>query len=261
MAMFSSSEPHLYIRLVHRGGDGAAASTTSITPPVSTPATATASSRAVTSSSTPGGRGSSRQVQQQQRDDVNDPTVFTKPDKGPKCGSNSSSSSSYSSTIPAGDKLLGEAFVNIVDLTTARAKALDDWFPLSEGGAVRLVVEYDVLEPPPAIGESVRLIGFGAAEDLWPLPLKDEMVVEQYVDANMDRLMVSYITSEGWKCMAEVHRFHVLSAGRHETVVHEYQDKALDLALALQEMPAAQAVGDVLDKLCDGAPAMEVMNE
>ncbi|GAB5033304.1 Hypothetical protein NocV09_01300450 [Nannochloropsis oceanica] len=260
MTMFSSSEPHLYIRLVHRSGEGAAVSTPSVTPTVGTSAPAASSSRGATSSFPPGGRGSSRQVQQQhqRRDAVKDPTVFTKPGKGPK---RSSSSSSHSSSIPAGDKLLGEAFVNIVDLTTARAKTLDEWFPLSEGGAVRLAVEYDVLEPPPAIGETVRLIGFGAAEDLWPLPLKDEMVVEQYVDANMDRLMVSYITSEGWKCMAEVHRFHVLSAGRHKTVVHEYQNKALDLALALQEMPAAQAVGDVLDKLCDGAPAMDVMNE
>ena len=35
-------------------------------------------------------------------------------------------------------------------------------------------------------------------------------------DANRDRLLVAYDTSEGWRCRAEVHRFHVISAGRHQ---------------------------------------------
>lgn len=52
--------------------------------------------------------------------------------------------------------MLGEAFVNVVDLTTARRKALDGWFNLSNGGAVKLTVEYDVLDPVPQPGEMVR---------------------------------------------------------------------------------------------------------
>jgi hypothetical protein len=52
--------------------------------------------------------------------------------------------------------VLGEAFVNVVDLTTARRKALDGWFNLSNGGAVKLTVEYDVLDPVPQPGEMVR---------------------------------------------------------------------------------------------------------
>jgi hypothetical protein len=75
------------------------------------------------------------------------------------------------------------------------------------------------------------------------------MLVEKYVDANRDRLLVSYMTSEGWKCKAEVHRFHVLSAGRHQTLVDEYQDRFLDAAINFMETPAMHAVGDVLDKV------------
>lgn len=83
--------------------------------------------------------------------------------------------------VPEGDKVLGETFVNIVDLATARRKAIDGWFNLSpEGGAVKLTVEYDVLDPVPAVGEAVRLLGFGASSDLWPLPLREEFKVEGY---------------------------------------------------------------------------------
>ena len=38
-----------------------------------------------------------------------------------------------------------------------------------------------MIEPPPQPGEVVRLLGFGSASDLWPLPLRQEMVVERYV--------------------------------------------------------------------------------
>jgi hypothetical protein len=57
-----------------------------------------------------------------------------------------------SGQVPPGDKLLGETFVNIVDLTTARVRTIDGWFPLSEGGSIRLAVEYDVLDPSPKPG-------------------------------------------------------------------------------------------------------------
>lgn len=60
---------------------------------------------------------------------------------------------------------------------------------------MRLVVEYDVIEPPPQPGEVVRLLGFGSASDLWPLPLRQEMVVERYVVrgavADLDGRMVA----------------------------------------------------------------------
>ncbi len=38
-----------------------------------------------------------------------------------------------------------------------------------------------MIEPAPQPGEVVRLLGFGAASGLWPLPLRQEMVVERYV--------------------------------------------------------------------------------
>lgn len=42
-------------------------------------------------------------------------------------------------------------------------------------------------------------------------------------DEHKERLLVSYRTSEGWKCTAELHRFHVISAGRHRSILDEYQ--------------------------------------
>jgi len=149
--------------------------------------------------------------------------------------------------IPPGDKLLGEAFVNVVDLTTARVKSIDGWFPLSEGGSIKLAVEYDIIDPPPTPGEIVRLLGFGSAADLWPLPIKEEFVVEGYAvshhvvrgrmtaadlwgvavvltqDPHKEKLLISYHTNEGWKCVVEVHRFHVVSSGRHKSIIKEYQ--------------------------------------
>lgn len=238
LAMFSSSEPHLHVMLVHKEG-GAAAAT----------ATAGDMMSAASSSADTGSHAADF-----------DPTVFTKPGKGGKGGGGAGNNG-----VPPGDRLLGEAFVNIVDLATARVKSLDEWFPLSEGGAVRLVVEYDVLEPPPQPGEMVRLLGFGAATDLWPLPLREEMQVQKYVDANRDRLLVTYETPEGWNCQAEVHRFHVMSAGRHQTLRHEYQNKALDWAIGVQakfeEAPFFQEAGNVLDKICDGVPPTVVLEE
>ena len=59
-----------------------------------------------------------------------------------------------------------------------------------QGGAVRLSVEYDVSEAPPQPGELVRLLGFGSATDLWPLPIKEEMLVEGYVVSLKDGGMV-----------------------------------------------------------------------
>lgn len=183
--MFSSSEPHLHVMLVHKEG---AAKTS--------PAKAGGG----------GGGGAAGSPARAAAGQQNDPSDVVKPGKGGGGGAVG---------VPEGDKLLGEAFVNIVDLATARAKSLDEWFPLSEvggavnrlarwlwnhvtnvpvaprsspspqkhnqGGAVRLVVEYDVIEPPPQPGEVVRLLGFGSASDLWPLPLRQEMVVERYV--------------------------------------------------------------------------------
>ena len=46
-----------------------------------------------------------------------DPSVVVKPKAG---------------QVPPGDRLLGEAFVNVVDLTTARIKNMDEWFHLSD---------------------------------------------------------------------------------------------------------------------------------
>lgn len=46
-----------------------------------------------------------------------DPSVVVKPKTG---------------QVPSGDVLLGEAFVNVVDLTTARIKNMDQWFHLSD---------------------------------------------------------------------------------------------------------------------------------
>lgn len=100
--MFSSSEPHLHVMLVHKEG---------------------ASSAALASASSPA-RPAAAQAQAQPSSS-SDPSDFVKPGKG-------GGGVGAAVGVPEGDKLLGEAFVNVVDLATARVKSLDEWFPLSE---------------------------------------------------------------------------------------------------------------------------------
>ena len=113
--MFSSSEPHLHVMLVHKEG-------ASKTPPAKAGGGGGGGAGSPARAAVVAGSAAAGQQ--------NDPSEVVKPGKGAGGGTVG---------VPEGDKLLGEAFVNIVDLATARAKSLDEWFPLSEvGGTVGL---------------------------------------------------------------------------------------------------------------------------
>lgn len=110
--MFSSSEPHLHVMLVHKEGASKASSPAKAGGGggggVASPARAASAAASAASAAAA----------------QHDPSEVVKPEKG----------AGGVVGVPEADKLLGEAFVNIVDLATARAKSLDEWFPLSEVG-------------------------------------------------------------------------------------------------------------------------------
>jgi hypothetical protein len=54
-------------------------------------------------------------------------------------------------------------------------------------------------------------------------PLRGRLRRVACQDDHRERLLVSYNTSEGWKCVAEVHRFHVIGAGAHKNIIEGYQ--------------------------------------
>ena len=151
-------------------------------------------------------------------------------------------------TLDPDDLLLGETFINMVDLVTARCRNVDEWFPLDKGGAIRLSIDYDFLEPHPNPGDLVRLLGFGSPEDLWPLPVKQEFIVEEYIDPHKERMMVSYETVEGWRCSVSIHRHHVISVGRHNTIVNQYKESVLDGLIKFMDTPLMDAFEYTLDK-------------
>jgi hypothetical protein len=134
--MFSSSEPHLHVMLVHKEGATTTASSSSSTnksksSSPSKPAAASSPSRA-SSESGAAASAASAAVAGGSSGYRHDPSEVVKPGKGKGAGP--------AVGVPEADKLLGEAFVNIVDLATARAKSLDEWFPLSEVGPRRVCV-------------------------------------------------------------------------------------------------------------------------
>ena len=114
--MFSSSEPHLHVMLVHK--EGTAPASSKPLSPAKAAAAATAASMA--SAAVAGGGGGASESHF-------DPSEVVKSGKSGGAGGGVGAVG-----LPPGDKLLGETFVNVVDLATARAKSLDEWFPLSE---------------------------------------------------------------------------------------------------------------------------------
>ncbi|CAM9603071.1 unnamed protein product [Ectocarpus sp. 4 AP-2014] len=131
------------------------------------------------------------------------------------------------------DRLLGECFLNLVEVVSGRAPHVEEWVPLDSEGELRLSLDYDSVRELPVPGDSVVLLCLSNRLDFFPLPVwgtTDDPARPgspswlwprrlsrsggggegfRVEEAGDDFYLLSYSTPEGWRCAVEVHRFLV----------------------------------------------------
>mmetsp|Transcript_23013 Transcript_23013/g.47821 ORF Transcript_23013/g.47821 Transcript_23013/m.47821 type:complete len:630 (+) Transcript_23013:169-2058(+) len=149
------------------------------------------------------------------------------------------------SSSGAGDNFvtpLGSVRINILDIITGKKASIDDWFDLPEQGALRVMVEYEVADERPAVGDMVRINGFCSPQNVFPIPVHRLFEVD---DVDGDYVILKYTTEEDWECVFQLHRFCVISAVRHQRALQQYQDKILEVAERFSHSPMVDTLVDV----------------
>ena len=149
------------------------------------------------------------------------------------------------------DDFLGICSIDVTSLITGKQPHLDEWFELGGGeditGRVRLKIGYEPSDTPFRPGDSVRMTGFVNPLDLFPVPSNQVYTVDHVI--NEDEVILSYRTTENWRCNFLAHRYMLISVKRHETALERYQEEILELSHRLSYSPAADAVSQTITRL------------
>ena len=149
------------------------------------------------------------------------------------------------------DDFLGICSIDVTSVITGKQPHLDDWFDLGGGediaGRVRLKIGYEPSDTPFRPGDSVRMTGFVNPLDLFPIPRNQIFRVDDVI--NEDEVIISYKTTEKWKCNFLAHRYMLISVKRHETALERYQEEILELSHRLSYSPAVDAVSQTITRL------------
>lgn len=148
------------------------------------------------------------------------------------------------------DTFLGMASVDLRGLFTGKDHTFDNWLPLSgtQGGqgSVRIVCEYEASDPPPRPGDYCRFTRYCNARDLYPLRCGQQYKV---ADVDVDNVIISYKTQEGWVCTFQAHRFMLICEERHSTTVEAAQDELASLAERLVHSPLVHSITDTVERV------------
>jgi len=176
---------------------------------------------------------------------------------------------------PHDHRHLGGATINVSSVITGKVPYIDSWIPLHTNekqknqknskqhfsssssvtatpipynGEVRIICEYEPIDPPPRSGDMCRLTGFcNPTHYLYPLTNPSRMFLVNEVNGN-DVILSYKSTPENWNCQFRVHRNMIVCAVRHQAAMEKYKEQILNVTDKFIQSPIYDTITDVVKR-------------
>ncbi|EJK43987.1 hypothetical protein THAOC_37517 [Thalassiosira oceanica] len=196
------------------------------------------------------------------------------------------------------DYFIGQASIQVTPILSGKIPYFDEYCTLyngsdiaaqSEAGRVRVILEYEPLDPPPRPGDVCCFANVSQAIELYPIPHRTISNTVRPVASSTsmstlstksssstassqssvtttvtsqpktyrveevvgDHVVLSYESPERWLCTFEVHRYLLLTVERHQAVVEKAKEHVLDFVDNISQSPMIESLAHTIDKIPD----------
>ena len=195
------------------------------------------------------------------------------------------------------DYFIGQCSIQVTPILSGKIPYFDEYCTIfndcdmaaeSEAGRVRVILEYEPLDPPPRPGDVCCFANIFQASELYPIPHRtiSNTVRPVASSASMstlstksssssansrssvttvtsqpktyrveevigDHVVLSYETPERWLCTFEVHRYLLFTVERHQAVVEKAKEHVLDFVDNISQSPMIESLAHTIDKIPD----------
>ena len=197
------------------------------------------------------------------------------------------------------DYFIGQCSIQVTRILSGKIPYFDEYCTLyngsdtaaqSEAGRVRVILEYEPLDPPPRPGDVCCFSSLfqAQASELFPIPHRTISNTVRPVASSTsmstlstksssstensrstvatvtsrpktyrveevvgDHVVLSYDTPENWLCTFEVHRYLLFTVERHQAVVEKAKEHVLDFVDNISQSPMIESLALTIDKIPD----------